>query len=162
MTGTITIRQSEIEAAQRSWADGILGIRGVYREGGDYTEAARTFIQHHYAYDLLTVLFKPTLASRRQFRLTETAALSYFVGGNPDYPEDAGFAIQPWVSIRVAPVGFHCFDACATSMGNYFLMTEDDRIVKAEFTFGYIRDEAGELRISLHHSSLPYAPPTQD
>jgi len=27
-----------------------------------------------------------------------------------------------------------------------------------EYSFGYIKDEDGNLKIALHHSSLPYSP----
>ncbi len=43
-------------------------------------------------------------------------------------------------------------------MGNYFFTPEgaiDE--VKVEFTFGYVRDEDGNLRINVHHSSLPHS-----
>ena len=40
-------------------------------------------------------------------------------------------------------------------MGNYFFTAPDGTEAKVEYTFGYAVDEAGELRIQLHHSSLP-------
>ena len=40
-------------------------------------------------------------------------------------------------------------------MGNYFFMTPDRDEVKVEFSFGYIVDSSGNLRINLHHSSIP-------
>ena len=40
-------------------------------------------------------------------------------------------------------------------MGNYFFTTSDGEEVKVEFSFGYIVDSSGELRIQLHHSSMP-------
>ena len=46
------------------------------------------------------VLFKPTLASETQFRFTKKAALSYFLGGDPDFTEDIGFALMHWQTIR--------------------------------------------------------------
>ena len=44
------------------------------------------------------------------------------------------------------------------AMGNYFFTDPDGVEVMVEYTFGYMLDDAGELRIVLHHSSLPYAP----
>ena len=41
------------------------------------------------------------------------------------------------------------------SMGNYFFMTPEGDEIKVEFSFGYIVDNTGNLRIHLHHSSMP-------
>lgn len=41
-------------------------------------------------------------------------------------------------------------------MGEYFFTTTDGEDVKVEYSFGYIRDANGDLKINLHHSSLPY------
>ena len=43
----------------------------------------------------------------------------------------------------------------AQAMGNYFFTDPDGNEVKVEYTFGYVQDEAGALRINLHHSSMP-------
>ena len=40
-------------------------------------------------------------------------------------------------------------------MGNYFFTAADGAEVKVEYTFGYIEDDNGGLRIQLHHSSIP-------
>ena len=40
-------------------------------------------------------------------------------------------------------------------MGNYFFTTPEGEEVKVEYTFGYITDSEGKLRINLHHSSMP-------
>ena len=44
------------------------------------------------------------------------------------------------------------------AMGNYFFTTPEGDEVKVEYSFGYILDEEGNVRINLHHSSMPYAP----
>ena len=47
------------------------------------------------------VFFKPTLAfGPRTFRPTKEGALAYFVGGNPNFPEDTGFALKGWTAAR--------------------------------------------------------------
>ena len=43
----------------------------------------------------------------------------------------------------------------ALAMGNYFFTAPDGAEVKVEYTFGYILDDDGKLRIQLHHSSMP-------
>lgn len=46
----------------------------------------------------------------------------------------------------------------ATAMGNYyFTPVGSDDETKVEFTFGYMKDEDGQLLINVHHSSLPYS-----
>merc|ERR1712050_657303 len=41
-------------------------------------------------------------------------------------------------------------------MGNYFFTNLAGTRVKVEYSFGYMLDAAGKLRINLHHSSMPY------
>ncbi|MGK7893103.1 MAG: hypothetical protein AB4372_05590 [Xenococcus sp. (in: cyanobacteria)] len=67
--------------------------------------------------------------------------------------------MQPWSKVRFENVGIilHCNSALA--MGNYYFTdanTEEE--TKAEFTFGYRRNDNSNLVIELHHSSLPYNP----
>ena len=45
----------------------------------------------------------------------------------------------------------------ATAMGNYFFTQTNGNVVKVEYTFGYFLDSNQDLRINLHHSSLPYS-----
>merc|ERR1719421_2717965 len=44
------------------------------------------------------------------------------------------------------------------AMGNYFFTTPEGDEAKVEYSFGYMLDEDGNVRIVLHHSSMPYAP----
>ena len=43
-------------------------------------------------------------------------------------------------------------------MGNYYFTSVEDKKneTKVEYTFGYIKDKKGNLRINLHHSSIPH------
>ncbi|MEQ8412710.1 MAG: phosphoribosyl-AMP cyclohydrolase [Erythrobacter sp.] len=153
------ITEAEVVAAQQAWGEGIVAIGRVHGEGGDYVAAARDHIQTHYGYDQGLVLFKPTLAAQEQFRTSFDAALSYFVGGNPSFPEDSGFAIKPWTRVRWMNAGI-INDGCtmAVAMGNYFFTPAGGGAeVKVEYTLGYVRDDAGRLRIVVHKSSLPYS-----
>jgi hypothetical protein len=45
----------------------------------------------------------------------------------------------------------------AIAMGNYFFTNPNGQEIKVEYTFGYIQDKNGNLKINLHHSSLPYS-----
>jgi hypothetical protein len=106
------------------------------------------------------VLFKPTLASVDQFRTSFDSALSYFVGGNSAFPEDKGFAIKPWTKVRWKNDGI-VNNSCnmAVAMGNYwFTPASGDPETKVEYTFAYVRGEDGNLRIVVHHSSVPFNP----
>jgi len=153
------ISESEVVKAQKEWGDGIVRIGNVYTEGGDYSNEAAEFIQDKYGYDLGSVLFKPTLASERQFRSSFDAALSYFVGDNDAYPEDNGFAIKPYSNVKFENVGIinnNC--RVAIAMGNYYFTMDDGSDVKVEYTFAYVKDKNGNLRIAAHQSSLPYSP----
>jgi photosystem II stability/assembly factor-like uncharacterized protein len=48
----------------------------------------------------------------------------------------------------------------ALAMGNVTFTDDTGAQVKVDKTFGYRRDSSGALRIVLHHSSLPYMPPS--
>lgn len=152
------ITEQEVVNAQKAWGDGIVKIGEVYTNGGDYVAAAADHINRFYAYDLSLVLFKPTLASVEQFRASFDGALSYFVNGNPSYPEDKGFALQPWTQVRWENAGI-TNNSCtmAIAMGNYYFKPASGAAeTKVEYTIGYIKDVEGDLRMVVHKSSLPY------
>jgi len=161
---TSPIIVAEIDAAQKAWGDALVKISDLYLAEG--IDAAKSFAQQvldtAYAYNIgLTVSFKPTLAGGDQtFRPTNEGALSYFVGHNPKYPNDTGFALKEWaevVSIR-SGVLVDAGGRFAISMGNFFFKNRKNEITKVDKTFAYYKDHEGILRIILHHSSLPYVP----
>lgn len=152
-----SITKEQVLEAQKAWADGIVAISTVYVEKGDYKERAAQHIKDLYAYEQGDVLFKPTLASYDQFRETFDQALSYFVGG--DIKEDTGFAIKPWSAVRFGEQKIITDSDSALAMGNYFFTpVGETEETKVEYTFGYMKDEDGDLRINVHHSSLPFKP----
>ncbi len=155
------ITAEEVADAQKAWGEGIVKIGKAYTEKGDYKQLASDHVKKFYNYDEGTVLFKPTLASEKQFRLGFDGALSYFVGGNENYPEDHGFAIKPWTKVRFENAGT-IIDASgdtALAMGNYFFTPADGSPeVKVEYTFAYKKDKDGNLKIISHGSHLPYRP----
>ena len=151
------ITADEVDAAQQAWGEGIVTIGEAYTADEDYTQAARDHIERFYAYGMdVPVLFKPTLAAEQQFRGEFDGALSYFVGGSIE--EDGGFAIAPYTNVRWENEGTIIDGDSAMAMGNYFFTTTEGDEVKVEYSFGYIEDENGDLKIVLHHSSLPYSP----
>ena len=146
---------AEVKDAQRAWGEGIVAIATAHTNGGDYVGLAKDHVNTLYAYQMGPVLFKPTLAATDQFRPTFETALSYFVASNNACPEDLGFAIKGWTNVRFENSDVIIDGNTALAMGNYFFTSQEGSEVKVEYTFGYIEDDNGGLRIQLHHSSMP-------
>jgi hypothetical protein len=146
------ILESDVLEAQESWGNAIVAIG----KAGNAEQEAQNVLDRLYNYQDGHVLFKPTLASETPFRSTEEDALSYFVGG--DIEEDKGFALAPYTNVRFdnEHIITHCDTALA--MGEYYFTKTDGEDIKVEYSFGYVRDDDGHLKINLHHSSLPYQP----
>lgn len=149
----------QVIEAQKAWGNGIVAISDAYNKGGDYVGIAEDMIGKLYAYGYAPVLFKPTLAADRQFRSSYDAALSYFVASNGFVKEDHGFAIQGWTNVRFENVDILTEGRLGLAMGNYYFTKPDGKEKKVEYTFAYLLDDYGNVRINLHHSSLPYTPP---
>lgn len=158
-TEEFLIVENEVSQAQQAWGEGIVKIGEVYKSGGDYKAAATEHINNFYNYQEGTVLFKPTLVSQKQFRLDFDGALSYFIAGDSSYPEDHGFAIKPWSSVRWENVETKIVGGVALAMGNYyFTPVAGGDEVKVEYSFAYVKDREGKLKIILHDSHIPYSP----
>ncbi|KZN60247.1 hypothetical protein N473_25025 [Pseudoalteromonas luteoviolacea CPMOR-1] len=145
-----SITTVEVEAAQKGWGEGIVKIG----QAEDPKKAAIKHLEQFYAFNDGQVLFKPTLASVDQFRGTQKEALSYFVG--QDLAEDKGFALAPYVKVRWENEGIITDGNSAMSMGNYYFTKKNGEEIKVEYSFGYIKDKEGNVKINLHHSSLPF------
>ena len=153
------ITNQEVNAAQQAWGEGIVEIGEAYTEDRNYREIAADHVREFYAFNGdATVLFKPTLAAEDQFRGDFEEALSYFVG--TEGTEDSGFAIAPYTDVRWENEGTVVDEDgdMAVAMGNYFFTGTDGSETKVEYSFGYTKDEDGNLKIVLHHSSLPFSP----
>ena len=156
--------EQDVLGAQDQWAAAIVKIGMAYTAGTDVAAVARNEIDTLYDYSRGKVLFKPTKCEQRQFRLTADGALSYFVGHElskshvqqPDFPEDKGFAIAPYVSVQFMNAGIICYRKRAIAMGNYIFTKPDGSSVKVEYTFGYRLRKSG-IKINLHHSSIPFS-----
>ena len=151
------IREEDVLSIQKEWADSIISIGKIFLNKGNYRLEAEKTLKKLYAFDISNVLFKPTFASQNQFRNSFEDALSYFVGGNIE--EDNGFAIKPWFKIRFSENKIVIARDNAIAMGNYYFTSVEDKKneTKVEYTFGYIKDKKGNLRINLHHSSIPHS-----
>ena len=150
-----TIREEVVEA-QKAWGDALVDLGKKYTDGQDYKQAAKALIDGLYAYQTGQVLFKPTKAADVKFRMTKEGALSYLIGHNKHFPEDKGFALKPWTNVRFRNAGIYINGNVAIAMGKYFFTPLKGNVTKVEYTFGYVKDDAGKLKIVLHHSSLPY------
>ena len=155
-----TITQAEVEAAQTAWGDALVQIATDYSEGGiDKARAtAEAVIAAAYGYNLGPVLFKPTLAEAPQtFRTTADGALAYFVGHDEAFPSDTGFALKGWTAVEIENAAIFISGNTAKTIGNVHITAADGSVTTVDKTWGYQRDEAGTLRIVLHHSSLPFS-----
>ncbi|MBY8978272.1 phosphoribosyl-AMP cyclohydrolase [Rhodobacteraceae bacterium NNCM2] len=155
------ISKTELANARMTWGDGLVAISRAYElEGVDAArKEAQRILDATYAYDLQPVLFKPTLSGGEQtFRTTKKGALSYFVGGDPDYPLDAGFAIRGWRETWSETAAIFIDGDIAMWTGWMFFTDKDGQTIKTDKSWGYKKDAEGVLRIVLHHSSLPYQP----
>jgi hypothetical protein len=154
-----TITQAEVEAAQAAWGAALVQISSDYAEGGiDQARAtAEAVIAAAYGFDLGPVLFKPTLTEAPQtFRTTAEGALAYFVGHDADFPDDTGFALKGWTDVTIENAAIFISGNVAKTMGNVHITNADGSVTTVDKTWGFQRDDAGDLRIMLHHSSLPY------
>lgn len=152
---------AEVEAAQTAWGNALVAISTEADTKGQAAakSLAEQVLDSAYGYNMGPVLFKPTLTVAPQtFRTTREGALAYFVGGNPNYPDDGGFALKHWRSFKVENAGIVITGNSAISMGNVILWDSKGNMTKVDKTWGYVRGDDGKLRIVLHHSSLPYTP----
>lgn len=153
------ITVAEVEAAQRAWGNALVAISTEYDSKGfdAAKKLAGAVLDGAYGYGMGPVLFKPTLTLAPQtFRTTRDGALAYFVGGDKTYPNDTGFALKSWRQYKIDNAGIVITGNSAISMGNVTLTDAKGNVTTVDKTWGYVRDGAGNLRIVLHHSSLPF------
>ena len=139
------------------WANIVLLIGNAYREKKNLDKLVSELLHDIYAFNQGDVLFKPTLAKHEQFRSKKEEFVSYFLGQNNVCKEDTGFAIKNWKSIKFENYKVVENNDNLLAMGNYFFENDKNEFLKVEYTFGFIRINNNELRINLHHSSLPYS-----
>ena len=163
------ISGKEVRAAHEAWTNALVSISQTYKnEGPEAAEQlAGDVIDSAYAYQLGAVAFKPTWAyGDTTFRTDREGAVSYFVNNNENFP-DLGCAIgnkpdpvtgerSPWARSWFDRSVMHLNGNTATVQG--FMYTEDEagNIGYVDKTWAYQKDDNGDLRIVLHHSSSPY------
>ncbi len=158
------ITYDEVNAAQQAWCDALVKIGKLKEEGGNYRVYANEVLSTAYNYDSGKVFFKPTLAFGDQtFRNDKKGALAYFIGGDPDYPNDKGFALKPWVKARYDNAGeknegIQIYGSIAITMGNVWVTGKDGKEVMVDKTWVFKKGKDGKLRIIVHKSALPFSP----
>jgi hypothetical protein len=155
------VTETEVIAAQQNWCKALVNISATYAKDGQPAAKAlaEKVIDAAYGYQYGAVLFKPTLTVNPQtFRTTRAGALSYFVGGDSNFPKDTGFALKGWTKCEVANAGIFIAGNSATTMGKVHFTNKDGKLTSVDKTWQFVKDDAGQLRIVLHHSSLEYAP----
>jgi len=153
------ITEEQVLNSQKGWCNGLLAISKAYATGGfAAAEATATkILDQAYGYQYGAVAFKPTLTQQPQtFRATKAGALAYFVGGNPSYPNDKGFAIKPWQTCAIRNQVIQLHGELAITMGNVDLTDRSGKVTTVDKTWAFVREPDGEVRIVLHHSSLPF------
>ncbi len=159
-----TMTKEQVNAAQQAWCDALVKISKTHKDGGDYKAVARQIIDDLYDYADGQVFFKPTLAhGKNTFRKTKEGALSYFVGGNPNFPEDDGFALKGWTKVRFDNAGegdngIQVHSEIALTMGNVYLTGPDGKEIMVDKTFAFRKCADGKLRLVMHKSALPFEP----
>ncbi len=155
------ITEADVRAAQEGWGKALIQISDDYAAGG-ITKAKATagaVLDGAYGYNMGVVLFKPTLSTGDQtFRTTRAGALAYFVGDDKTYAQDSGFALKGWKKYECKNAGVFINGDLALTQGHVILTDKAGKVTVVDKTWGFKKDDKGQLRIVLHHSSLPYQP----
>nr|WP_136251827.1 hypothetical protein [Ningiella ruwaisensis] len=152
------LSEQEVLNAQQGWCNALLEISSTNQEKGhDAAKAlAKDIIDAAYGYQMGAVLFKPTLTVVPQtFRPTSEGALSYFVGGDDNFPNDKGFALMGWTKCEVENNAVFIAGDSASTIGKVHF-TNKDGVTSVDKTWGFVKDDEGVVRIVLHPSSLEH------
>jgi len=157
--GSSNVTKAEVLAAQQAWGNALVQISRDFEQGGirRARATAERVIDSAYGYNMGPVLFKPTLTQAPQtFRTTREGALAYFVGHNKAFPNDSGFALKGWRAVEIKNAAIQLHGNTAMTMGNVSITNKEGQVTTVDKTWGYVKDSTGNLRIVLHHSSLPF------
>lgn len=153
------ITAEEVVATQKKWGDALVEISIAYDEEGPEKarELAISAIDELYNFDGGSVFFKPTLAQEpHRFRTTKEGTLAYFVGDDLNFPADSGFARMGWRDVAFTDALIFTDDDIGMSMGDVTFTDVDGNTVSVDKTWGFQKQENGEVKMIIHHSSLPY------
>ncbi len=148
------MREEDIINIQKEWASGIVKMGELSNNRDSLESFTSDFLDKIYDFQN-QVLFKPTKAANEQFRNSKGSAYSYFIAGDDrECQEDNGFALSNWTEILFDNSNIIINEDIAIAMGNYTFKNEASKI-KVEYSFVY-KNYGNEIKIILHHSSLPY------
>jgi hypothetical protein len=148
------MREEDIINIQKEWASGIVKMGELSNDRDSLESFTSDFLDKIYDFNN-QVLFKPTKAANEQFRNSKGSAFSYFIAGDDrECVEDIGFALSNWTEILFDNSNIIINEDIAIAMGNYTFKNEAIKI-KVEYSFVY-KNYGDEIKIILHHSSLPY------
>ena len=148
------MKEDDIINIQNEWASGIIKMGKLSHDRDSLESFTSKFLDKIYDFDN-QVLFKPTKAANEQFRNSKGSAISYFIAGDDrECEEDNGFALSNWTEILFDNSNIIINEDIAIAMGNYTFKNEVSKI-KVEYSFVY-KNYGDEIKIVLHHSSLPY------
>jgi len=151
------VSRREIEDYQKLWADAIVDIGHNRSDVSRARRVAKELVDTLYGFSEGPVLFQPTEANAdTRFRFTRLGAVSYFAGGDAEYPSDRGFARRPWARVYFKNHGVLTGSSQATAMGEAVFTDPAGAEVRLEYTMNYLRDVDGRLRLNVHHLSIPY------
>ena len=153
------IKETDLTDFIVEWGNELITISASYEEKGieQATIIASEMLDRLYGFEFGPVLFKPTLSGGGQtFRTTKQGALSYFVGHDPLYPMDSGFGIKFWREVKSETSAIMTEENVAMWMGWVIFTNKHGDMIKVDKSFGFRKLQSGELKIVLHHSSLPY------
>lgn len=148
--------KDDVLEIQNEWGSGVVRIGELHAMGADYKAYTEEFVKNFYAFGETKVLFKPTKAKDTQFRDKVETAISYFSAHNGACSEDKGFALMPWTKVSFENNQILIDGDKAFAIGNYYFECEEGP-VKVEYTFGYKKCADGQIKIFIHHSSLPFS-----
>ena len=155
----MTINENDLANARSAWGESMIEISQAYEKKGieQATVVANKMLDNLYGFEFGAVLFKPTLSGGNQtFRSDKEGALSYFVGNNPKYPMDSGFGIKDWLEVKSETSSVLIDQNIAMWMGWVTFINKEGTSIKVDKSWGYKKNENRNLKIVLHHSSLPY------
>jgi len=159
-----TITEAEVLEAQIAWGDSLVKISLEFELNGFAAAKAlaEKEIEQLYGYQYGPVLFKPTLSGGDQtFRTSKEGALAYFVGGDPNFPNDTGFALKNWRKVEIENASIVIYGTTASTLGNVVMYNSKGEATVVDKSWKFFKGLDG-LKIIGHHSSLPYEPSPQE
>lgn len=160
---TAAITPEEVKTAQDDWCKGLLAIAAASEQ--TYRQVANDFIDKAYDFNGRgQVFFRPTLAyAPHAFRTDKAGTLSYFIGGNPNFPNDGnGFAREPWAACDATNIRLIQIPVpgdIALSMGPLTLTDRSGKKTMVDKTFAF-RKQGNQLKLIVHMSAKSNEAPT--